>query len=182
MKRAVLLSLLERYKPEESEEKNSKSRMIQFIRDHKDCFDRQLEIGHITGSSFLINKAGTHALLMHHVKLDKWLQLGGHCDGVSDVLAVALKEAREESGVGNIKPVMLGIFDIDIHTIPEHKGIKEHEHFDVRFLLRVTSDEQVVKNTESNELRWIAKDTPLNQLPTTEPSVMRMFKKWQNRH
>ena len=60
-------------------------------------------------------------LLMHHTKLDKWFQLGGHCDGDPDVINVAIKEASEESGIKNIKPLSLEIFDIDIHLIPPHK-------------------------------------------------------------
>lgn len=181
MKRSVILHLLARYNPEYPEEKAAKERMIAFIKEHKNCFERSLEIGHMTASAWLENKEGTHAVLMRHAKLDQWFQLGGHCDGVSDMLAVALKEAREESGIRKIKPAMLTIFDIDIHTIPATKTVKEHEHFDVRFLLRVTSNEQLSANSESKELRWIAKDTPLDQLPTREQSVLRMFQKWQKR-
>jgi 8-oxo-dGTP pyrophosphatase MutT (NUDIX family) len=113
---------------------------------------------------------------MHHAKLDRWLQLGGHCDGDVDVLAVAIKEAQEESGIIGIKPVSPEIFDIDIHLIPANKNEQEHYHYDVRFLLQVTSDEEIVSNRESKELRWIKKDS--SQLPTNELSVIRMFKKW----
>lgn len=177
MHRNKLLTLLKAYNPAAPEEIQFKKEMITFINEHPDCFERTLEIGHITGSAFILDKEGTHALLLHHTKLDKWFQLGGHCDGDSDVLAVAIKEAQEESGIMGIEPVSTEIFDIDIHRIPERKHEPAHDHYDVRFLLQVTSNEQLVQNAESKELRWIGKDT--RDLPTDNPSVMRMFKKWK---
>src|SRR5437667_133885 len=105
MKRSILLSLLNNYYPTAPEELEAKKRIIEFVQQHEDCFQRSLDIGHITGSAWLLNRDGTKALLLHHAKLDKWLQLGGHCDGDHDVLRVAIREAQEESGIGNIVPV-----------------------------------------------------------------------------
>lgn len=175
MKRQGLIQLLNQYNPSDAEI-TMKNDMLRFIDEHEDCFERSLEKGHITGSSWLLNKTGDKALIMHHKKLDKWLQLGGHADGDNDILAVALKEAQEESGVESIEPVMYTIFDIDIQEIPAYKNIKQHFHYDVRFLLKVTSDEEITINSESNELRWIGKNR--EELLSTEPSVVRMFDKW----
>jgi hypothetical protein len=178
MNRQVLLRLLEEYQPT-LEEVQFKVDMLKFITEHKDCFERTLEIGHITASAWLLSKDHSHALLLHHKKLNRWFQLGGHCDGISDVLAVSIKEAQEESGIMGITSVESkpAIFDIDIHWIPDYKDIKGHWHYDVRFLLHVITDEQIIQNHESNELRWIPRD--VDKLPTQELSVMRMFKKWQ---
>lgn len=176
MHRNKLLALLHNYHPINEDEQLSKKRMIEFVSTYDDCFERSLEIGHITASAWLLNKNKTHALLMHHAKLDKWFQLGGHCDGNADVLNVAIKEAQEESGINVIEPLLESIFDIDIHLIPENKKEKEHYHYDVRFLLRVMNDEEIIQNSESKELRWIGKNW--NELPTSEESVMRMFDKW----
>lgn len=175
MKRQGLVQLLNQYNASDAEI-TMKNDMLSFIEENVDCFERSLEIGHITGSSWLLNKAGDKTLLMHHKKLDKWLQLGGHADGDSDILAVAIKEAQEESGITSIEPVMSTIFDIDIHKIPAHGAIKEHFHYDVRFLLKVTGDEDISINGESNELRWIGKNR--KELLSSEPSVVRMFDKW----
>lgn len=177
MHRSNLLLLLEQYQPQSFEQEVVKQRVIHFVRTHSDCFERSLQIGHITASAFLLNNGGTHVLLMHHAKLDKWMQLGGHCDGVSDVVAVAIKEAQEESGMADIVPVSQKIFDIDIHRIPARPGEPEHDHYDIRFLLRVASNEAVRKNNESKELRWVARD--LSNLPPIEESVMRMVRAWQ---
>lgn len=175
MKKNKLKTLLQKYKPTDSEV-HIKERMLVFLDKYEDCFERSLQIGHFTASCWLLNKDETKALLMHHTKLDSWLQLGGHCDGDSDVLAVAIKEAQEESGIEHIVPFSEAIFDIGIHTIPARKNEPEHDHYDVRFLLKVASDEAVVQNRESKELRWIGKDPA--ELPTDALSVTRMFYKW----
>lgn len=177
-KRQQLLDLLAAYSPTAPEEITYKNEIIMFVKAHEDCFERTLEVGHITASAWLLSKDHAKALLLHHKKLNNWFQLGGHCDGDSDTLAVAIKEAQEESGMYGIEPVALTptIFDIDVHLIPERKHEKAHFHYDIRFLLQVTTDEHVIQNEESNELRWIDKNK--ESLPTTSRSVARMFEKW----
>ena len=176
MHRQYILQQLLSYEPLIDAEKKSKNRMISFIKMYSNCFDRSLNIGHMTASAWLINQDNTKVLLMHHTKLDRWLQLGGHCDTDPNVLRVAIKEVQEESGINAIEPVSKEIFDIDIHLIPANKNEKAHYHYDVRFLLQVKSNEKVQANRESKELRWIGRN--LKDLPTKEPSVVRMFKKW----
>jgi hypothetical protein len=166
MKRALLQQLLQDYNPIDQEEQLFKQQLVEFVEQHENCFERSLEIGHVTASAWLVNNDNSKALLMHHTKLDRWFQLGGHC----------IKKAQEESGITTIVPVQAAIFDIDIHVIPEFKGIPAHYHYDVRFLLQVKGDDTIVQNSESKELRWIAKK--LSDLPTDNPSVVPMFKKW----
>jgi 8-oxo-dGTP pyrophosphatase MutT (NUDIX family) len=175
MIRHNLINLLQNYFPS-GQEVLFKKDMLAFIAQHPNCFERSLDIGHITASAWLLSKDHSTALLMHHTKLDRWFQLGGHCDGDPDVLRVAIKEAQEESGIQDITPVSPAIFDIDIHLIPANKREKEHYHYDVRFLLQVASDEQVVQSNESKELRWIGKNSA--ELPTDNPAVVRLFNKW----
>jgi 8-oxo-dGTP pyrophosphatase MutT (NUDIX family) len=103
------------------------------------------------------------------------MQLGGHCDGDQNMLNVAIKEAQEESGIKEIKPLSLNIFDIDIHLIPPSKKDDAHYHFDVRFLLHAYSGDKVYKNHESKELRWVERNS--ENVPTDSDSVTRMFKK-----
>jgi tripeptide aminopeptidase len=171
-----LIDLLEKYNPSYREELEFKERMLAFAKRHKDCFERSLEEGHFTASCWLLDQSGEKALLMHHAKLDMWLQLGGHADGKSDLLKVALKEAEEESGLSCIKPLSPAVFDIDIHFIPDNGKEKGHYHYDVRFLLQAEGNKEVRINSESKQLLWIDKN-PEN-LPTNNPAVVRMFKKW----
>lgn len=171
-----LVKLLTDYSPTDETECKYKTTILDFLNQYPDAFERSLEVGHITASAWLVNKDNSKALLMHHKKLDMWVQLGGHCDGNVDALAVAIKEAQEESGIMGIESVHHGIFDIDVHLIPENKKEKAHYHYDIRFLLRVISDEDYVQNEESHALAWIDKNK--KSVPTKERSVTRMFDKW----
>jgi len=132
--------------------------------------------GHFTASAWLVDVTGRRVLLTHHRKLDRWLQLGGHADGERDLRAVALKEATEESGLQGLI-VEGGIFDLDRHWIPEHAGIPAHWHYDVRYVVRATGEENFVVSDESHALVWrliseIAAD------PTMDRSLRRMADKW----
>lgn len=94
---------------------------------------------------------------------------------ILDILAVAVKEAQEESGINEIKPLNSEIFDIDIHLIPPNNKDESHYHFDIRFLLHAYNDDKVYKNHESKALRWIKKDS--TNIPSGDDSVTRMFEK-----
>ncbi|HOO09695.1 MAG TPA: NUDIX domain-containing protein, partial [Cyclobacteriaceae bacterium] len=93
---------------------------------HPACLNRDHLPGHITGSAWIANPYFTKVLLVHHAKLDKWLQPGGHADGNENVMNVALKELQEETGLTRAKLNRDSIFDIDIHTIPERDSFPEH--------------------------------------------------------
>ena len=171
-----LKQLLECYNPQDDAELSYKKAIMTFLDQYANAFERSLDVGHITASCWLVNKDNSKALLTHHKKLGKWFQLGGHCDGETDALAVAIKEAQEESGIIHIVPVHCAIFDIDVHLIPENKKERAHYHYDIRFFLQVQSDEDIIVGHESHDLAWISKDR--SQLPTDELSVTRMFDKW----
>lgn len=168
-------NLLQKYNPEKIEELVYKTKMIEFLSSCEDCFLRSCRVGHFTSSAFLLNREKTHILLMHHSKLDRWMQLGGHCDGDHDVANVAIKEAKEESGINKIKTIGTDIFDLDIHLIPANKKEAAHYHFDIRFLLHAYGDDMPQKNHESKELRWISIHD--EYIPSQEISVLRMFEK-----
>jgi len=177
MQRQYLLNLLENYATNDAHEQEMQARMKIFVQTHEDCFERKLAIGHITGSAWVVNPTRTHVLMLHHRKLDCWLQPGGHSDGDPNTLQVALRETQEESGIESkyIQPVSESIFDIDIHTIPARKNEPQHEHFDVRFLLEADDNAPLNISEESNELAWI----PLHMVAdlNNEESIMRMLNK-----
>ncbi|MBT6207658.1 MAG: NUDIX hydrolase [Francisellaceae bacterium] len=177
MKKEFLINLLKKYDSGYLAEQFFKQQMLDLLSISDNCFERSCRVGHFTASSWLLNSAGTKALLMHHAKLDRWLQLGGHCDGDADVLKVAIKEAQEESGIISIKPVSEEIFDLDVHLIPTIKQEAPHYHFDIRFLLQqVNSEEPLVLNRESKSLEWFSPNK--NTLPTNDISIIRMLEKW----
>lgn len=176
MYRNTLLNLLNNYYPENIKEQEYKEKMITFIENNPNCFDRSNSKGHITASAWVINRDQNKVLLMLHKKLNLWLQLGGHADGESNVRLVALKEAQEESGIKQMHFIDDEIFDIDIHKIPAHKDIPEHLHYDIRFILE-TEHENVIQNNESIALKWFTKNE--EEFPNKSESMMRMFFKWQ---
>jgi 8-oxo-dGTP pyrophosphatase MutT (NUDIX family) len=172
MHRNPLLQLLKNHQPFNQEETQFKQQMTEFINLNTDCFERSLLIGHITGSAWIVDKSRQFTLLTHHRKLNKWFQTGGHCDGDSDVLNVAIKEAMEETGLTDIQAISLSIFDIDIHQIPERKGVPQHLHYDVRFLLEADINEPLIISSESSDLTWV-EISKVSQLNDSQ-SIMRM--------
>lgn len=178
MHRKNLLHLLKNYIPFTDEEIQYKQKMIQFIITHSDCFERSCIEGHLTASAWVINSTNTQFLLLHHKKLNDWFQPGGHADGDSNLLNVALKETYEETGLKKVNVILDGIFDLDIHSIDTHKNVPAHLHYDVRFLLQAT-DDTLTKNEESLDVRWFSKNTEI--IPNQKNSIMRMYKKWLNK-
>ncbi len=147
-----------------------------FLHTHADAFERSNPMGHFTGSAWLASADGQRVLLMHHRKLDRWLQPGGHADGDADLAHVALREAQEETGLVDLR-VEGDIFDIDRHRIPARMNEPEHWHYDVRYVARAVADERFAVNQESRALAWrsvadVAADENLDD------SLRRMARKW----
>ena len=133
------------------------------------------EPGHFTASAFVVSPSGDAMLLVHHPKLDRWLQPGGHVEAHDgDLMEAARREAIEETGIDNMALIGDGIFDVDVHVIPARKDEPEHRHFDVRFLFRagtrdlkleegiqgahwVPLHEVTVENSDSSVARAVAK-------------------------
>lgn len=148
---------------------------IAFVETHPDCLLRSCAPGHLTGSAWIVSPDRTRTLLTHHLKLDRWLQLGGHADGDPDLLAVALREAQEESGLARLRVVSTAIFDLDCHWIPARKNEPAHHHYDIRFLLEADPGESLTQSAESKDLAWVELDrvTAFN----AEESIGRMVRK-----
>lgn len=146
------------YAAQDVQQEGVRDEMLAFLDKHPTnaCHRECLE-GHFTGSVMLLDAAGERVLLTLHRKLGRWLQLGGHCDGDANMVGVALREAQEESGIEEIvidgRPV-----DLDIHVIPERKGVPEHLHLDVRFVAWAKAGAREVISDESVELRWVLLD------------------------
>jgi ADP-ribose pyrophosphatase YjhB (NUDIX family) len=182
MHRKNLREKLERYNPTDEREIADKVKMLEFLNSHETCFERSLSIGHFTGSCWLINRDGTKFLLTLHKKIGRWLQLGGHADGDSDILRVAMKEAHEESGLEHLEFVSEEIFDIGIYPFPERNGIHAHLHYSVAFLVRASNlNEDIKISDESLDLRWFEK-YPFDVMSSVdeEREITRQFLKWKN--
>ena len=170
-----LIQLIQNYSDRYPSEKVAIT-MLSFIENHTNHFSRTNHHGHFTGSAWIINPDKSKILMTHHKKIGKWLQLGGHADGESDLLKVSQREAVEESGINNFVTISNEIFDMDIHEIPPIGSDPKHLHYDIRFLLQADPDkESLIISNESHDVAWI----PLDQIAhyNSEQSIMRMVDK-----
>jgi 8-oxo-dGTP pyrophosphatase MutT (NUDIX family) len=185
MHRQPLIELLNRYAARFPNESEVVDRIRALVTEHADCFERTCRPGHITGSAWVLSHDRTCCLLVHHAKLNRWLQPGGHADGETEIAEVALREAQEETGLTRLTlPTFAGQLvplDLDVHLIPERRRPDgsliddAHEHHDVRFLLIAEPDQETVLSEESHDLCWFTHDEVLAL--TNEESVLRMLRK-----
>jgi 8-oxo-dGTP pyrophosphatase MutT (NUDIX family) len=177
MHRAPVLALLRAHAPRAlpGAESEALAHTLAFVEAHPDCLLRTCIPGHLTGSAWVVSADRTRTLLTLHRKLGKWLQLGGHADGDPDLLAVALREAREESGLARIAPVSAGIYDVDRHWIPGRRGEPGHWHHDLRFLFEADPSLPLTATDESRDLAWADVSAVCSLNP--EESMARMVRK-----
>jgi 8-oxo-dGTP pyrophosphatase MutT (NUDIX family) len=171
MHRNALITKLKQYRAQWPEECEHTDRFLAFVEDNDGCFKRQLQTGHVTGSAWIENHQGTSVLLLHHRKLDRWLQPGGHADGDPDTLEVAKREVAEETGLTGLTAES-AIFDLDIHPIPARGSEPRHLHYDVRYRFTALAEAVAVSNHESLDCRWFQIEDVATW--TEEPSLSRM--------
>lgn len=150
--------ILAGHHPADPDEARHLLRIREFVRRHPCPFDRGIREGHLTGSAIVLSPSGDRVLLLHHRKLGRWLQPGGHGDpGETSGEEVALREAREETGLDGLRlhPRAPRPLDVDVHQIPATGTEPAHEHLDLRYLVlapdAATAHHRV---EESHELRW----------------------------
>lgn len=185
MHRQPLLDMLDRYAESYPRERAVAAKIRALVATHADCFDRTCRPGHITASAWVTTPARDRFLLVHHRKLGRWLQPGGHADGQTDVAAVALREATEESGLPNLRLAAHGFpllpLDLDVHEIPARRDAAgaliedAHEHHDLRFLILADAAVAPQTSDESHDVRWFTVDQ-LHAV-TDEESVLRLWRK-----
>ncbi|QDU54506.1 NUDIX hydrolase [Aeoliella mucimassa] len=185
MHRYNLLQMLERYLALYPNEQPMVARITALVEQHTDCFERTCKPGHITGSAWVVSSDHQQAALVHHRKLGKWLQPGGHADGDGDVVQVAWREATEETGLTDITLYQLEgtlvPLDVDVHEIParyDQQGqlIEEaHEHHDIRFLFIAGANQTLVTSEESHAVEWFDQQELRDRIE--EESVLRLIEK-----
>ena len=157
-------------------EADNLARMVELCESIADPFSRtSYTPGHFTASAFIVSPAGDALLLIHHHKLQRWLQPGGHVDASDgDLHATALREIHEEVGLHehNLEP--LGLLDVDIHDIPPRKTEPAHAHFDVRYLFRARTLAHRA-GSDAEAARWVKRSEITPAL--TDVSVLRAVAK-----
>jgi 8-oxo-dGTP pyrophosphatase MutT (NUDIX family) len=158
----TLAEALSRHRPADTRESRDLARILDFVRRHADPFDRRIAEAHLTGSALVVSDSAARVLLLHHRKLDRWLQPGGHAEpGEAIGEQVALREAGEETGIPDLRlhPTAPRPFDVDVHAIPARAGEPAHAHLDLRYLV-LASDRLPLRRDpeESHDLRWFSWD------------------------
>ena len=163
-----LLEQLKAYAPYNEQETNDKEVMIKLLEKESDIFTRENEVAHFTASSWLVNKEHTKVLMIYHNIYHSWSWTGGHADGDTDLLAVAMREAMEETGVKTITPVGEDIFSIEILTVDGHikrgKYVPSHLHLNVTYLLEADEAEVLhIKQDENSGVAWFTLEEALEK-------------------
>ena len=173
-----LLRALKSYKPFDEKEAEHLRNVLSFLAANDNAYSRSNFVGHITGSGFLMNTNLTKILMTHHKSLGRWLQFGGHSDGDTNTMRVAMRETTEESGIKNFKPLGKGIIDIDVHPIAyrEDKQEPAHFHYDIRFIFTTNEDKFQISD-ESDDLRWFTMEE-FKKMGGREEQ-QRLIKKWE---
>lgn len=177
-----VLNILYLHKPEDEKEAHDIVKITEFVKTYPNIFNKNCEPGHLTGSALIVNPRDKTVLLHLHKKLNKWLQFGGHADYETDLANVALREAKEETGLPDLafhpsippfKPL-----DIDMHLIPQKGDIPEHYHLDFRYLLTTYFPNQLsVDEYESDTFIWIPFSEISLYLDKIDGSLLRLIKK-----
>jgi 8-oxo-dGTP pyrophosphatase MutT (NUDIX family) len=152
----VLKGLLTRYQPAGETEAVDVARMARLAAAAQDPWARSLPL-HFTASALVVHPPSGRVLLRWHPKHDRWLQVGGHADpGECDPLAIALREAREETGLGDLTPWPDGrLWHAAVCYVRPSGTEPEHEHADLRYVLATTEPEAVIPESASSPLRWL---------------------------
>lgn len=163
-----LKSDIEKYKSYNEQEEVEKKIMLSYFNIFDDVLTRQNEIGHFTSSAFVLNKERTKILMIYHKIYNSWGWVGGHSDGDSNLLYVAMKEAKEETGIKNVKPILDDIYSLEIINVNGHikrgKYIGSHAHLNVTYLLETDETEEIrIKEDENSGVKWVPIDEILNE-------------------
>ena len=153
----TVTDLLARYRPEGDAETADVQRVRALVRAADDPWLRSLPL-HVTGSGLIVHPGSGRVLLRWHQRQQAWLQVGGHGDpGESDPLAITLREAREETGLADLKPWPDdGLRHVAIVDVPPGKGEPAHEHADLRFFLATGDPDAARAENEDAPLRWLS--------------------------
>ena len=158
---------IKNYTPKTEQEKRDKQAMVQFIENNDDVLNRTNLAGHLTTSAIVTNEAEDKVLFAYHNIYDSWSWVGGHNDGDPDLLKVAIKETKEETGVQNVLPKTNEILALDVVHVTNHykngEFIPDHLHFNVTYhLIADEQDTLQIKADENSGVRWFKIDEVLD--------------------
>ncbi len=172
MMKENLIRQIENYPPFSEQEEKDKALILGWISNNENAFSRENTVAHITSSAWVVNKDRSKVLMVYHNIYNSWSWLGGHADGETDLLSVAIREVKEEAGISNVRPVSEEIFFSGIsdggRTCEKRNYVSSHLHLNITYLLEADSEEQVsVKADENSGVMWFSPEDALEK--STEP-------------
>lgn len=169
------------YRPWNEQERQDQAVILAFLERNPDAFYRTNLLAHMTASAWVVNPQRSKVLMVYHRLYDSWSWTGGHADGEEDLLAVALREVREETGVQRLRPVTEEIYSLEVLTVDGHEKhgryVPSHLHLNVTYLLEAEEDQPLrVCEAENSGVAWFSLADALSA--STEPwFVERIYKK-----
>jgi 8-oxo-dGTP pyrophosphatase MutT (NUDIX family) len=173
-----LIEQIEKHIPFDELEAEEKENFLQFVKAFgNNIYTRENRVGHLTPSCWIVNKDRTKVLMIHHSARDIWSWLGGHADGDTNLLNVALKEAEEESGLKNIKVLSKDIFDLSTllssTQIKNGKPLSAHLHYTPTFLFEADEAEELkMSENEAKDIRWLSVDEVIDKVPLKSDKIL----------
>lgn len=154
------VDLIKKYLPYNEQEQRDKEVILKCIDSFEDVLSRRNQVAHITSSAFVVNKSIDKVLMVHHNIYNSWSWIGGHADGEEDLLSVAIRETREETGIKDISLMDENICSLDVLPVFGHvkkgKYISSHLHLSIAFLFQGDERERVsIKPDENSDVSWI---------------------------
>ncbi len=172
--------VIENFRPFNEQEERDKEFILSFMDTYEDVLTRDNVVAHFTVSNWVVNKERTKVIMIYHNIYNSWAWTGGHADGDSDFLHVALKELEEETGLKNVKVLTNDIASLEIVTVDGHvkrgKYVSSHLHINVTYILEADENELLrIKEDENSGVKWIDIDKVVEV--TNEPKMIPIYNK-----
>ena len=181
MNRAGLTEAIRAYRPWNEQEAADREAILGFLAANEDAFVRTCPNAHMTASAWVVNRDRSKVLMVYHKIYDSWSWTGGHADGEEDLLSVAVREVKEETGVKAVTPVSDDIYSLEVLTVDGHEKrgryVSSHLHMNVTYLLEADETEELrVCEDENRGVSWFTLEGALEA--STEPwFVQRIYAK-----
>lgn len=171
---------IEKFLPYNEQEAKDKQVMLDFIDCQKNVLTRKNELAHFTASAWVFNKEHTKILMIYHNIYKSWSWTGGHADGEADLLAVAIREVQEETGLKTVIPIKEDIFSLEIITVDGHfkRGsyVSSHLHINLTYLLEADEKEILeIKADENSGVKWFLVEEVV--MASNEPNMREIYEK-----
>jgi len=179
-----LEAAIEAYVPQNAQEKADKDVFLECMKNYQNLLTRETLIAHFTSSAWIVNKNRTKTLMVHHNLYRSWSWTGGHADDNADLLEVAIREAKEETGLQAVIPITKEIFALDVLPVWSHMRnrifVPSHLHLNLAYLLEADEEEPLtVLPTENSDVKWVHLDE-VNQY-STEAGMYPVYNKLTSR-